>query len=118
MLSEHIQRLKRIERPAQELYFERTYERTQTGLRFLRKSYLWSRTHHETNLLPILKCDIKKTFISAGFSEFGFYGDDFEESLYDIKSEALVAIAKNEGFNSKTEWFLHLLAKEKIIPFF
>ncbi len=93
VLSARIQHLKTIERPTHNLCFERTYEQTETGLRFI--GHLKSGSENlsaKTNLLPILKCDIKKTFISAGFSEFGFYGD-FEEGFYNGDSEALVAIA-------------------------
>lgn len=93
ILNEQIQSLKTIERREENLSFERRYERTTEGLRFI--GHLTKGELHlsaETNLLPILKSDVKQSFISAGFREFGIYGD-FEEHVFDNASEALVAIA-------------------------
>lgn len=92
ILKHKVQALPTIERPSEGLRFERSYVHIPTGIRFIGKLSVGDADYEsETHLLPILKEDLKKAFICAGFSEMGFYGD-FMEAPFTTESPALVTL--------------------------
>lgn len=92
VLKYQLQSLPTIERPGAGLVFERAYQHVASGIQFLGRLHVGDEQYEaETHLLPILKDDLKKAFICAGFSEMGFYGD-FEESPFTAESPALVTL--------------------------
>lgn len=92
VLKYQVQSLPTIERPEQGLVFERAYQHVASGIQFMGRLHVGNQMFEsETHLLPILKDDLKKAFICAGFSEMGFYGD-FEESPFTTESPALVTL--------------------------
>lgn len=96
ILKNKIQSLPEIVREYPALSFFRRYHHEEGHIRFVgaltvsegaeRKT--WTA---ETQLLPILKDDLKQAFMKIGFSEMGFYGD-FLETPFSIESPALVTL--------------------------
>lgn len=96
ILKEQVQSLPEIIREYPALSFFRRYHHEEGHIRFVgaltvaegveRKT--WTA---ETQLLPILKDELKQIFMKVGFSEMGFYGD-FKELPFSFESPALVTL--------------------------
>lgn len=92
ILKNSVQSLPTIIREQSKLQFEREYKHLPSGIAFIGKLQVGEEKYAaETHLLPILKDDLKKAFICAGFSEMGFYGD-FTQVPFSVESPALVTL--------------------------
>lgn len=93
ILKNQVQTLPEIHRENPELHFYRSYKHEPGSIEFvgLLEDGAGSQWRESTRLLPILKEDLKKAFILAGFSEMGIYGD-FKEQPFTLESPALVTM--------------------------